>query len=319
MRDKDCGQRAFLHFDPGVSSLSQKRCVHSPRHARHATRGTKAYKHNKPWDNLVWLSPNVCVLVFQVSHGPTLKGMTLLSAHFFACEKIFGLWAQNVPVYSGRDFNFEARYGLFGWDRAKEWKMNECRCDVLALIEIPMCVPIGLHRKRRKKFVSATQTSHCFVTLRTGPLRVQEHFNNAYMPTLHVMHQANLLMPPNKFHCCTAGNVQSHSCVGRGVILKLFLGFHFITPQCHLYVLLYNMWFIKESIPGSCRNNIRETGRNQRSLCFLSGVLTVIPMCPLRGKSYSTWAPHHTNNSLFDLRWKSSAWFKAVFFKDIDG
>lgn len=121
-----------------------------------------------------------------------------------------------------------------------------------------------------------------------GPLRVQEHFNNAYMPTLHVMHQPNLLMPPNKFHRCTAGNVQSHSCVGRWVILKLFLRFHFITPQCHLYVLLCNMRFIKESIPGSCRNNIRETGRNQRSLCFLTGVLTVIPMCPLRGKSYST-------------------------------
>lgn len=167
--------------------------------------------------------------------------------------------------------------------------------------------------------LSVLHKFHTAVTLRTGPLRVQKHFNNAYMPTLHVMHQPNLLMPPNKFHCCTAGNVQSHSCVGRWVILKLFLRFHFITPQCHLYVLLYNMWFIKESIPGSCRNNIREMGRNQRSLCFLSGVLTVIPMCPLRGKSYSTWAPHNTNNSLFDLRWKSSAWFKAVFFKDIDG
>lgn len=208
--------------------------------------------------------------------------MALLAAHLCLWQH-FGLWAKNLPIHSGKDLNFEAVYGLFGLGCTKEWKMNGCRCEVLA------------------------------------PLRVQKHFNNAYMPTLHVMHQPNLLMPPNKFHRCTAGNVQSHSCVGWWVILKLFLGFHFITPQCHLYILLCNMRFIKESIPGSCRNNIRETGRNQRSLCFLSGVLTVIPMCPLRGKSYSTWAPHNTNNSLFDLRWKSSAWFKAVFFKDIDG
>lgn len=151
-----------------------------------------------------------------------------------------------------------------------------------------------------------------------GALRGQKHFSNAYMPTLHVSHQPNLLMPPYKFHCCTAGNVQSHTCLGKGVILKLFPRVHFITPLCHLYVLLYIMWVIVESILGSFRNNIRQTGRNQRSLCFLSGVLTVIPTCPLRGKFYSTWAPHNTNNSLFDLRWKSSAWFKAVFFKDID-
>lgn len=242
--------------------------------------------------------------------------MALLAAHVCLWQH-FGLWAQHLPIHSGKDLNVEAVYGLFGLGCTKEWKMNGCRCEVLARAHrnTNLCACLIAQEEVCQRYTNFTLLS----LWERGPLRVQKHFNNAYMPTLHVMHQPNLLMPPNKFHRCTAGNVQSHSCVGRWVILKLFLRFHFITPQCHLYVLLRNMRFIKESIPGSCRNNIRETGRNQRSLCFLSGVLTVIPMCPLRGKSYSTWAPHNTNNSLFDLRWKSSAWFKAVFFKDTDG
>lgn len=95
--DGDSGQRASLHFDPGVSSWSQRRCVHSPRHTRHATRGTKAYKHNKQFCVNVFL---MCVyLSFRYFMGQPSKDC-LCCQHTFVCESIFGLWAQRLPITS---------------------------------------------------------------------------------------------------------------------------------------------------------------------------------------------------------------------------
>lgn len=146
----------------------------------------------------------MCVLVFQVFHGPTLKGLSLFLAHLWLVGTflVFQLPAQ------GKSFNLESGYELFALrcPRRMTMKWMLVWSSLTSYRHTDVCRYLIAQEEVCSKPFNG-------VTLRAvWPLRERKHFSYANMPTLHVSHQPNLLMPPHKFHCCTAGNVQSHTC-----------------------------------------------------------------------------------------------------------
>lgn len=127
---------------------------------------------------------------------------------------------------------------------------------------------------------------------------VRKHLSNASMLTQHQTHTSPIYWCPPINSTVASWRSGQHS----ESRLRWNIKFRFIMPCCLMNVLCYILWFIRESVPGNCPNNIKRTSRNitqPRVSCQV--YLTVILTRPWGGNSAGRGQRHNTNNSLFDL------------------